>query len=165
MPEAKGLSALVLDDDQYALDFLAAILEDRYPGLSIDTKLVPEPVPGYDLYFLDDDFEGVRLAGELARRIRTQSPESLILAFSASLDARTLRELLLAGCNGVCDKKVTSDLPEMLNTLDRCIETLEADRRGAQAAEGVLSTVRTLFSTWNQRLDELERGSGARPNS
>ena len=159
MPDARGLRALVLDDDEYALEFLRAVLQDRYPRLTIETRLEPKPQAGYDLYFLDDDFDGVRLAGELARRIRAQVPQALILAFSASLDARTLRELLLAGCNGVCDKKVPSDLPEMLDALDRCIETLARERVEAQEPQNVFSAFRSLFAEWNRRLDELEGGA------
>src|SRR5262249_17493069 len=98
------LRALLLDDDPYALEFLRAILAERYPGLDIDVRTEPDPTGEYDLYLLDDDFEGVRLAGKLARRIRAQRPEALILAFSASLDGQTLKDLLGAGCNGVCDK-------------------------------------------------------------
>jgi len=151
---------LLLDDDEYALEFLRALLTDRYPGLEVETRLEPTSEGEHDLYFLDDDFEGVRLAGELARRIRKERPGAIILAMSASLDALTLKELLAAGCNGVCDKKVSSDLPEMLRTLDRCLDELEAQR--SARPEGMLHTFRELFQEWNRRLEDQgqDRGSG-----
>ncbi len=88
-----GLRALLLDDDHFALDFLRAVLTERYPQLEIEVRLRPDPTGEYDLYFIDDDFEGVRVAGKLARRIWAQRPQAVILAFSASLDEPTLIEL------------------------------------------------------------------------
>jgi DNA-binding NarL/FixJ family response regulator len=157
------LKALLLDDDPYALEFLRAVLGERYPGLEIDARSEPDPTGEYDLYFLDDDFEGVRLAGKLARRIRAQRPDALILAFSASLDADTLKELLGSGCNGVCDKKVPTDLPEMLEALDRCIAELEGSRREPPAdlsGRYLVKTFRGLFREWNRRLESQEEPTG-----
>ena len=151
--------ALLLDDDPYALEFLRAILSERYPDLAIDVRTEPDPTGEYDIYLLDDDFEGVRLAGKLARRIRAQRPQSLILAFSASLDGKTLKELLGAGCNGVCDKRVPADLPEMLAALDRCMRELEEQRSEPPSdlsGRYLLKTFRELFLAWNQRLDQQE---------
>ena len=158
-PHGTGPRALLLDDDPYALEFLRAILSERYPDLAIDVRTEPDPTGEYDVYLLDDDFEGVRLAGKLARRIRAQRPEALILAFSASLDGRTLRELLGAGCNGVCDKRVPEDLPEMLAALDRCLEQLrEREREPPSDLSGryLMRTFRELFREWNQRLQDQE---------
>ncbi len=159
MANGAGLKALLLDDDEYALEFLQAILRERYPSLTIERRLEPDPTGDFDLYFLDDDFEGVRLAGRLARRIRAQRPQAVILAFSASLDKPTLKELLNAGCNGVCDKKVTSDLEGMLAALDRCVHAIEDQRqRHPRQITGryLLNTFRELFREWNRRLDSQE---------
>ncbi len=150
--------ALLLDDDKYALEFLRMLLSDRYPRLEIDTRLEPDPSGEYDFYFLDDDFEGIRLAGKLARQIRVSHPDAVILAFSASLDSDTLKELLGAGCNGVCDKKVPTDMPEMLEALDRCMRRLETkvERPPKDERPVLLKTFRDLFREWNQRLGSLE---------
>ena len=153
------MNALLLDDDEYALDFLHAILTDRYPALEVEKRLSPDPTGEFDLYFLDDDFDGVRLAGRLARRIRTQRPDAVILAFSASLDRETLKELLNAGCNGVCDKKVPNDMPLMLEALDRAVDEIEeASRRPPDNLSGkyLIKTLRGLFRAWNQRLESQE---------
>ena len=159
MPTGAGLKALLLDDDEYALEFLQAVLRERYPRLHVVRRLAPDPTGDFDLYFLDDDFEGLRLAGRLARRIRAQKPQAVILAFSASLDKPTLKELLNAGCNGVCDKKVPTDMDEMLRALDRCLLEMEEDR--AQPPDQItgsflLTTFRDLFREWNRRLDSQE---------
>jgi DNA-binding NarL/FixJ family response regulator len=158
-PERAAMKALLLDDDPYALEFLRAILSERYPGLEIHARSEPDPTGEYDVYLLDDDFEGVRLAGKLARRIRAQRPEALILAFSASLDDRTLKDLLGAGCNGVCDKRVPGDLPEMLEALDRCMGELEREQRRPPSdlnTRYLVNTFRDLFRAWNRRLDSQE---------
>ena len=155
----EGLKALLLDDDPYALEFLRAILSERYPDLEIDSRSEPDPTGEYDVYLLDDDFEGLRLAGKLARRIRAQRPEALILAFSASLDGNTLKELLSAGCNGVCDKRVPADLPVMLAALDRCVRELEerhSEPPSDLSGRYLLKTFRDLFRAWNRRLGEQE---------
>jgi DNA-binding NarL/FixJ family response regulator len=155
------MKALLLDDDPYALEFLRAILSERYPGLEIHARSEPDPTGEYDVYLLDDDFEGVRLAGKLARRIRAQRPDALILAFSASLDDRTLKELLGAGCNGVCDKRVPADLPEMLEALDRCMTELEREHQRPPTdltTRYLVNTFRDLFRAWNRRLDSQEQG-------
>jgi DNA-binding NarL/FixJ family response regulator len=157
--QQEGLKALLLDDDPYALEFLRAILSERYPGLHVHARSEPDPTGEFDVYLLDDDFEGVRLAGKLARRIRAQRPEALILAFSASLDGQTLKDLLGAGCNGVCDKRVPSDLPEMLAALDRCIHELEeqhSEPPSDLSGRYLVKTFRDLFRAWNQRLDDQE---------
>jgi hypothetical protein len=149
--------ALLLDDDKYALEFLKALLNDRYPELEVDMRLDPDPSGEYDFYFLDDDFEGIRLAGKLARRIRSLHPGALILAFSATLDVPTLKELIGAGCNGVCNKNVPSDMPQMLAALDRCMEALKSARqRPAAQGSNLLQTFRELFREWNRRLGSLE---------
>jgi DNA-binding NarL/FixJ family response regulator len=158
-PERAAMKALLLDDDPYALEFLRAVLSERYPGLEIHARSEPDPTGEYDVYLLDDDFEGVRLAGKLARRIRAQRPEALILAFSASLDDKTLKDLLGAGCNGVCDKRVPSDLPEMLEALDRCMGELAREQQRPPSdlsTRYLLNTFRDLFRAWNQRLDSQE---------
>lgn len=157
--EGSGLRALLLDDDEYALEYLKAVLQERFPTLEVETRLSPDPTGTFDFYFIDDDFDGVRLAGKLARKIRAQSPEALVLAFSASLDATTLKELLNAGCTGVCDKKVPTDMPAMLDAVSRCIAELERVREAPQRdARHLVSTLRNLFKEWNRRLGSLEGG-------
>jgi len=153
--EPSSVRALLLDDDAYALDFLKAILADRFPEMEVETRLTPDPSGEYDIYFLDDDFNGIRLAGELARRIRKQRPEALILAFSASLDASTLKELLSSGCNGVCDKKVPSDMPAMFEALSRCLEEIKERESSPlnQRSPTLLPTLRELLREWNRRLE------------
>ena len=96
--------------------------------------------------------------GDVQPRLRPLSTEAVILAFSASLDPATLKELLGAGCNGVCDKKVPSDMPEMLAALDRCLGKLEEGRKKESATRGnyLVSTFRELFQEWNRRLDSQE---------
>lgn len=154
--ERADIRALLLDDDEYALELLQAILSERYPGLAVEKRLTPDPSGEFDLYFLDDDFEGVRLAGRLARRIRARHPDAVILAFSASLDIKTLKELLNAGCNGVCDKKVPTDMPRMLEALDRCVEEIGRRRNAPPlnlSGRFLLNTFRELFQEWNKRLE------------
>lgn len=153
MSDAAGIKALLLDDDEYALEYLKAVLLERFPELDVEIRLRPDPTGSFDLYFIDDDFEGVRLAGKLARKVRAQDPGAVVLAFSASLDERTLKELLNAGCNGVCDKKVPGDMPAMLDAVARSIDEIQRARREPpRDAVHLFSTLRALFKEWNRRL-------------
>jgi DNA-binding NarL/FixJ family response regulator len=151
------MRALLLDDDEYALDYLRAVLLERYPDLEVEARLHPDVTGDFDIYFLDDDFEGIRLAGKLARTVRATNPTAIILAFSASLEPATLRDLLDAGCSGVCDKKVPADTVTMLDTLGRSMDELEAARsRRRPERTRLVATLRKLFRAWNERLDRQE---------
>ena len=153
MTDASGIKALLLDDDEYALEYLRAILEERFENLDVEVRLRPDPSGSFDLFFIDDDFDGVRLAGKLARKVRAQDANAIVLAFSASLDESTLKELLNAGCDGVCDKKVPGDMPAMLDAVERAIEAIQKVRREpARDAVHLFSTLKGLFREWNRRL-------------
>jgi len=160
----KRYRALLLDDDPFALELLKTVLSERFPELALTTRQEPDPSGEFEFYFLDDDFEGVRLARQLARRIRTDHPEAIVVAFSAGLGEETLRDLLDAGCAGVCDKQVPEDLPEMLAALRRGLEELNERNRELVDENGrprLLRTFRALFQEWNRRLDSQDPSTRA----
>jgi DNA-binding NarL/FixJ family response regulator len=145
--------ALLLDDDPWALELLTAHLAARFPELEVETRTRPEPSGGFDLYLIDNDFGGPLLAGDLARRIRSMAPEALIVAFSATLDAASLRALINAGCNGACDKSNPEELPELLGIVEAFLA--ESPRR-AGGIRGAIGEVRSLLREWNRRLELVE---------
>ena len=89
---------LIVDDDLDAAEFLKFRLRQLNPDIGVEIRLQPDASGDFDMYFLDNDFAGMRLAAELAAAARRQRGDALIVAFSAFLDVQTLKQLINAGC-------------------------------------------------------------------
>lgn len=153
------MKALLIDDDPMALDFLEWTLSSAFPRLEITRRETPDVSGEFDLYVLDNEFNGRPLAAELARQVRATAPGALVLAYSAHLDAGTLKALLAQGCSGACDKSDPSDMESALEVIDAYLNTSTRARPTAPA-KGLLGAVRSvtqLLSSWNQRLDSSEQ--------
>lgn len=148
--------ALIIDDDPDSVAFLRFRLRRRFPHMEMDTRLSPDAEGDYDLYFLDNEFHGQRLAGQLASSIRARRPQSLIIAFSAHLDAESLKQLVNAGCDGACDKSDPDDLEPMLQIVNRYVKTMSVRSSGAGPSRGLIQAIQSiteLIRQWNQRLE------------
>jgi DNA-binding NarL/FixJ family response regulator len=113
-----------------------------------------------NVYFIDNDFDGARCAGELARKIRVAHPNVLVIAFSATLDQDTLKELIHGGCDGVCDKSVPEDLPVAMNIVEEYVRALDSSGEGRKQKKGFLGAVHSiaqLLREWNSRLETQEQ--------
>lgn len=155
--------ALLVDDDPDSLALLRHMLERGFPTLSIETRSQPHVDEGFDLYFVDNDFNGSCLAGELAETIREISSQSLVVAFSARLDAATLKRLINAGCDWVCDKSMPEEMLKMLKMVESYIDMRNSDLQTDSASTGLLPTVRAiteLITQWNTRLESDRRIPG-----
>lgn len=155
--------ALLLDDDPDALALLRHLLAQRFPDMTIVTRSVPKVDPGFDLYFLDNDFHGRSCAGELAEAARSSDSSALIVAFSAKLETATLKRLINAGCDWVCDKSQPDDLRRMLEMTTTFVEQGRLAAPSTAESAGFCSTVRAiseLIRQWNQRLNSTSPGSG-----
>lgn len=155
------ISALVIDDDIWSLRLLRGMLQQCFPGLRVETRREPDTSGNFDIYFIDNLIAGVERAPELAREIRARQPDALIIAFSATLDEATLKGLLLAGCNGACDKTIRDDLPMTMQVTQRYIENLlSAPASGGRGLRSVLRSIRGLLREWNTRLEREAAGLG-----
>jgi N-acetylglucosaminyldiphosphoundecaprenol N-acetyl-beta-D-mannosaminyltransferase len=154
--------ALLVDDDQHALDQLQLLLSSRFPDLEIVTRTSPDASGAYDFYFLDNDFEGVHLAAQLASGIRAERPNAIIVAFSGVLDVATLKRLINVGCDGVCDKAEPQSWRPILDLIDnRLVDMVERHRVDRHAFGGVRQSayaIQRLLHEWNERdgLQEVE---------
>ena len=90
------LKVLLMDDDIWFCRAFQARFKAAFPDVPIDTTQEPKAEPGYAVYFVDNDFGGRSLAGELARQIRALDLDVLIIAISANLDALTLKTSISA---------------------------------------------------------------------
>lgn len=172
--ESQPLSfkVLLIDDDPDVHKLFKLQFKKRFPNLTLDSILEPEAREGYDVYVIDNDFHGGKLGGNLAQLIRQKSPEAVIIAHSATLDAKTLKSLLNLGCSGACEKGSASDQEELFKLIDQCAlekqkktesksKVMESPpvptERPSSGGRGILAALRTaadLLREWNARLDQ-----------
>ena len=150
-----AVSALVLDDNIWSLRLMKGMLHECFPDLRVVARDEPDISGEFDIYFIDNLFGDDPMAGMLAAQIRAEKPDALIIAFSAALDNASLKALIAAGCNGVCDKTDHSDLPTTMTLTQRYIEELHAKRcrRGDRGFFGALRSIQDLLREWNERLE------------
>ncbi len=153
-----GPSALLVDDDINALDHLELLLSMTFPGVRFEKRLEPNVEGDFDFYFLDNDFGGKLCAADMAVEIRERLPAATIFAFSARLDAATLKGLINAGCDGVCDKSEPITWRVVIEHMRYDLETrARQHKRQARAFGGVRSAARAiqgLLADWNEQNGE-----------
>lgn len=146
--------ALLCDDDPMALEHLELLLSARFPELEIETRTHPNVSGNFDFYFLDNDFDGQLLAGQLAREIRARDRAATVIAFSGRLDVGTLKRLINAGCDGVCEKGAQGSWRPMLALVEgRLAEMVEGHQKEAGPFGGVkhaAGSIRDLLKGWNE---------------
>lgn len=153
---------LLLDDDPAALRYLEYKLKRSMPEVDCEARLQPEVDGDFDIYFIDNEFEGQRIAAQLADQIRSLKPSAVIIAYSATLDRQTLKRLMKAGCTKACDKSAPNELDATLDVIRRHVEEmklLEANRRPRGPLGSIIHGLRTLtglFESWNTRLRQNE---------
>lgn len=160
------MTAVIVDDDSDSCAWLKYTLQKRFPELNVETRLTPELPGSFDLYLLDNDFNGTCLAANLASAIRDRHSNSLIVAFSGRLDAPTLKHLLNAGCDGAFDKSTSDDIEGLLRVIEMFLEQ-RFRQREAQKPRGLFSAVRSiaeLLTEWNMRLDAAPFDTHAGPH-
>lgn len=151
---AHTIRTLVVDDDELALDMLKRRLGKSFPDMEIDTTTDPSHVGTHDIFLIDNDFDGVALGPSLGREMRRANPDALIVAFSSTLDADSLKGLLNAGCDGACDKSDPADFERLCEIMQDYMSRAKTQNKGVG---GVLRSMAELLRMWNGRLEKLER--------
>jgi len=145
------IRALLADDDDFFRRAFAARLRVAVPEVELTDRAAPDVSGRFDIYFLDNHFAAVPLAGDLAAAARLANPTALIVALSGHLDADTLRRLINEGCNGAVMKGDSADMA-------RCFEVVRAYAANlAPKPAGLGRTLRSiteLIREWNQRLEK-----------
>ena len=160
---AGPIKALVVDDDIWSLRMITGMLAQCFPDIAVEAREEPDCSGDFDIYFIDNDFNGRPLAKDLAIEIRQRDPDALVVAVSSKLDSDLLRELINLGCNGACDKSVAGDMPRAMEIVGAFIET-RARMAAATSVEssssgglvGTINSIRGLLREWNQRLEQQE---------
>jgi len=151
---AQTIRTLVIDDDELALQMLKARLSTSFPEMEVDVTTDPAVQGTHDIFLIDNDFDGVALGPSLGREMRRTNPDALIVAFSSTLDADSLKGLLNAGCDGACDKSDPADFERLCEIMNDYMSHAKTQTKGVG---GVLRSMAELLRLWNGRLDTLER--------
>ncbi len=149
----RKIRTLVVDDDVLAARLVEARLLQQFPEMVIESTTNPTALGSHDVYLIDNDFNGTKLGSSLARTLRADYPESLIIAFSGTLDGDLLKTLINAGCNGACEKSSADDFNTMLEMIEKFTAQSQEEAGGIF---GVLKSMTGLLREWNQRLDRME---------
>ncbi len=151
-------SVLLMDDDVWFSRAFQARFQAAFPNVRFEATTEPKVVPGYAVYFVDNDFGGQNLAGELARQIRALDLDALIIAISANLDATTLKTLINLGCNGAFDKSSPNSLQEVFTVVQRYFEAREAleERKKRRGFASTISSIASLLTEWNRRFESQQ---------
>ncbi len=155
--------ALLVDDDSFALDHLELLLSTHFPEVEFEKRTRADVSGRFDFYFIDNDFDGEKRAARLASKVRAEWPDALIFAFSAELDGDTLKSLINAGCNGVCDKNDLGRWKPVLDQVRENLATRAAEHRQETAAFGgvrhAAGSIQMLLRDWNGRNVPLKEDS------
>lgn len=95
---------LILDDDPIICRVFTIHLLNAFPGANIECSHEPIAKAGYDVYFVDNDFEGIHMGENLIEKIKELSPEALVVCLSATVTPEKICSLISKGCNLVYDK-------------------------------------------------------------
>jgi len=145
--------ALVVDDDPNAIEYISYLLRREVPGLEITCRSTADVSGDFEIYLLDNDFAGTRVASRLTENIRLRNPNALVLAFSASLDLATLKGLLNAGCDAVADKSEPADQVLLIDIIQRYISAATLEHARVSQRRSTLSSVVDLLREWNKRYE------------
>lgn len=142
----------IIDDDPFVVAHLKSALAQRLTGIDVVGVVEPVAPAGFDVYIVDKEFDGDSRGQDVVQRIRSISPGSLVLAYSAHLDREFLRALLREGCEGAFDKGSLEELGSMIDIIESHLAT---GKSGSAAVRGLGNTVRAisgLLHEWNLRL-------------
>jgi hypothetical protein len=151
-----------MDDDPAVHMMLEAKLKQRFSGLSIVTSTEPKPYDGFDVYILDNDFNGIEACADAAERARIANPEGLILAYSSHLNIPTLKRLVSGGCDAAFEKGRADELENLINAVGSHLGGVRPGYGGArfpQSSAGLVRELTDLVASWRDRLSYLERNA------
>lgn len=151
---------LILDDDPWAAQMLAARVCAARPDAEVQARTRPDVTGDFDVCFIDNDFDGRPMAAALARQVRAARPDALLIAFSGTLSADLLRELINTGCDGVADKTRPEELDAVLRIVDGHVRRLRRPERSSGGLGSAIRGVAELLREWNTRLDRSEARAG-----
>ncbi|MBC2603338.1 response regulator [Puniceicoccus vermicola] len=145
---------LVIDDDLIVGKVVQRHIQSQFSHAIVDTCSDPVVHPGYDVYFVDNNFNGQEMALNLLRQIRALEPQALVVALSNTLDLDLVSNLVNNGCNVIYDKGDISGSHEARKVITNYLAVCEDyyNNPGKRSARSLLSSIKQLLNEWNHRL-------------
>ena len=146
---------LIMDDDSIVTTLFKRHFETHFPDAEIDCVNKPEAEPGYDVYFIDNDFGGRRLARQIADEIRRFQPNAFIVTLSLTIDFHQLRELVNSGCNAVYSKNTPDSSVDVRKAIREYLiakEEAATLEKSGKTINFTLQSITSLIRQWNRRL-------------
>jgi DNA-binding NarL/FixJ family response regulator len=159
------IKALLVDDDPWFAQAFRLRFEASFSDITLETRAVPDVSGTFDIYMIDNDFDGELLAGKLAAQIRAARADARVFAVSCQLDAATLKTLINQGCHGAFAKGDVAELIHLFSAIRAYQKSRAAAVPGPANAKGLSGVVRSiadLLREWNSMLDRQEKGQPAR---
>lgn len=157
---------LVIDDDRIVTTVFKAHLQSFFPDAQIDAVNQPTAVPSYDVYFIDNDFDGTHMACDLIKDIRQVEPQALIVALSRTVNLDTLQRLMNLGCNAIYSKQdpvQSEEAREVIANYLSIIAKQKAEPERRNAFSTTISSLFDLLAEWNKRL-AVDLSKESKPN-
>ena len=142
----------IIDDDPFVVAHLRSALEKRIPEVQVTGVVEPVAPAGFDVYIVDQDFDGDSRGQDVVQRIHLISPGSLVLAYSAHLDREFLRALLREGCEGAFDKGSLQELDAMIDIIESHFATGKSGNVDVRGLGNTVRAISGLVREWNLRL-------------
>ena len=146
----------ILDDDPIVSKVMRVHLLNSFPEATVEVYNDPVVEPGFDIYFLDNDFNGRQLGLKLLRDIRRISPHALVVALSNTLDLETVTKLTNGGCNAVYNKRFpqnSDDARDVIRNYLAVLAQMRSRKNGFSMAD-MIHSMKRLLGEWNQRLSD-----------
>ena len=147
---------LVIDDDAIVTKIVQRHLQTEFPQAEVETCGEPVVHPGYDVYFVDNNFNGQEMALNLLRQVRALEPQALVVALSNTLDLNLVSNLVNNGCNVIYDKANIKGATEARKVITNYLSVCEDyyQNPNKRSTKSILSSIKQLLNEWNQRLEQ-----------
>ncbi len=152
-------SALILDDDPNSIMFMKWFIDEHFPWVRVAAGTEAMPAKGFDIYFIDNNFNGKAKAVDIVSDIRRTDSRALIIAYSATLSRDTYKSLMNAGCNGAVEKGNLKDVRALRRMTKDYIglRDLDHSRERKHGLGFVVQSMADLIKQWNQSVNGKEK--------
>ena len=150
---------LIVDDDEFFCRMLSLKLRRTFPYACVSMRTDAAAHTGYDVYIIDNDFDGICQGAKIAETLSKSAPKALIAMMSGSLDQQTLMRLVNCQASGVFDKGEEQDIERLTALIDAHFASLQLAETQAQAAGSTLGELTRFIEGWNERLNKQSQSA------
>ena len=150
--ETQMIRIQIIDDDRWCAEAIKAMLMDIQTEMFFEIVTTPDPIDGFDIYIIDNEFNNGDHAINMVQIIRVRNPDAMIMACSGTMNRVRFKDLINAGCNAVVEKGSAKDRDTMVNVIERFAVTKRSSITQTSIGS-VMADIRGILSTWNARMD------------